>query len=103
MHEVHHGNGLHLYPQASYWDWPFTADKTNPRLLQIERDWIWYKAWSSYAWKCKQGFNERSLNYWSELMAKKFGTDLQHASHILAAYEESGRNCSQVVEALWYH
>lgn len=27
MHEVHHANGLHLYPQASYWDWPYTADK----------------------------------------------------------------------------
>ena len=22
MHRVHHSKGLHLYPQASYWDWP---------------------------------------------------------------------------------
>jgi len=27
MHRVHGANGLHLYPQASYWDWPYTADK----------------------------------------------------------------------------
>ena len=26
MHEVMGGNGLHLYPQASYWDWPYSAD-----------------------------------------------------------------------------
>ncbi|MGN6543162.1 MAG: alpha-d-galacturonidase, partial [Ginsengibacter sp.] len=32
MHDIYHANGLHLYPQASYWDWPYTADKTNPRL-----------------------------------------------------------------------
>ena len=27
MHDVHGANALHLYPQASYWDWPYTADK----------------------------------------------------------------------------
>ncbi len=27
MHNVHGANALHLYPQASYWDWPYTADK----------------------------------------------------------------------------
>jgi hypothetical protein len=55
MHEVMGGNGLHLYPQASYWDWPYSADKVQgKRLLQIERDWIWYKAWARYAWKAKR-------------------------------------------------
>src|SRR5678815_2309063 len=39
MHEVMGGNGLHLYPQASYWDWPYSADSVRgKRLLQIERD-----------------------------------------------------------------
>ena len=53
MHRVHHSKGLHLYPQASYWDWPYTADKlpNGERLLQIDRDWMWYKAWGRYAWK----------------------------------------------------
>ena len=27
MHRAHHSKGLHLYPQASYWDWPYTADR----------------------------------------------------------------------------
>ena len=47
MHRVHHSKGLHLYPQASYWDWPYTADKLDDgsRLLQTDRDWMWYKAW----------------------------------------------------------
>lgn len=30
MHDIQGANGLHLYPQASYWDWPYTADNTTP-------------------------------------------------------------------------
>lgn len=89
MHKVHHGNGLHLYPQASYWDWPYTADKTSPRLLQIDRDWIWYKAWSRYAWNADRDSVEES-RYWSEELAKKYGTDRTHAQYILQAYEQEG-------------
>ena len=74
MHEVMGGNGLHLYPQASYWDWPYSADsvKDGKRLLQIERDWIWYKAWSRYAWKANRNRAEE-INYWSSMLATKFG------------------------------
>src|SRR5258705_1834806 len=71
MHEVMGGNGLHLYPQASYWDWPYSADSVKgKRLLQIERDWIWYKAWSRYAWKSKRDRKEE-VNYLSGLLAAK--------------------------------
>ena len=89
MHQVHHGNGLHLYPQASYWDWPYTADKANPRLLQIDRDWIWYKAWSRYAWNADRD-SLKEVNYWSGLLSKKFGTNKQASKNILTAYEEQG-------------
>ena len=89
MHKVHHGNGLHLYPQASYWDWPYTADKSDPRLLQIDRDWIWYKAWSRYAWKAERDSLEEA-GYWSKLLAEKFGTDKNNGSFILTAYQQSG-------------
>ncbi|MBC7947372.1 MAG: hypothetical protein H7Y42_05800 [Chitinophagaceae bacterium] len=90
MHEVMGGNGLHLYPQASYWDWPYSADSTKgKRLLQIERDWIWYKAWSRYAWKAKRN-REGEMDYWSRLLAKKFGCSMSDGKKILSAYEESG-------------
>jgi hypothetical protein len=91
MHEVMGGNGLHLYPQASYWDWPYSADsvKDGKRLLQIERDWIWYKAWSRYAWKAKRN-REDEINYWGKLLADKFGCSLDDGRWILKAYEESG-------------
>ncbi|HWJ30406.1 MAG TPA: hypothetical protein VNS32_27985, partial [Flavisolibacter sp.] len=46
MHNVYGANGLHVYPQASYWDWPYTADSADTRLLQLDRDWIWYKEWA---------------------------------------------------------
>jgi len=91
MHEVMGGNGLHLYPQASYWDWPYSADsvKGGKRLLQIERDWIWYKAWARYAWKAKRN-REEEIIYWSKLLADKFGCSIEDGKKILKAYEESG-------------
>ncbi len=91
MHEVMGGNGLHLYPQASYWDWPYSADsvKGGKRLLQIERDWIWYSAWSRYAWKAKRN-REEEIVYWSKQLAAKFGCSEADGRRILAAYEESG-------------
>ncbi len=90
MHEVMGGNGLHLYPQASYWDWPYSADSVKgKRLLQIERDWIWYKAWSRYAWKANRNRNDE-MNYWSKLLAQKFGCSVNDGKEILSAYEASG-------------
>ena len=90
MHEVMGGNGLHLYPQASYWDWPYSADSVKgKRLLQIERDWIWYKAWARYAWKAKRNRDEE-ITYWSKLLADKFGCSIGDGKKILKAYEESG-------------
>ncbi len=90
MHEVMGGNGLHLYPQASYWDWPYSADSVKgKRLLQIERDWIWYKAWSRYAWKADRD-RKSEIDYWSELLAAKFGCSKEQGKDILKAYEESG-------------
>lgn len=90
MHEVMGGNGLHLYPQASYWDWPYSADSVRgKRLLQIERDWIWYSAWSRYAWKAKRN-REEEIIYWSKQLASKFGCSEADGRRILTAYEESG-------------
>lgn len=89
MHDVHHGNGLHLYPESSYWDWPYTSDNTNSRTFQIDRDWIWYKAWSRYAWNCHRDKNEE-IKYWSNIIGKKYGTDEKNGKYILDAYNEAG-------------
>jgi len=91
MHEVMGGNGLHLYPQASYWDWPYSADSVKgKKLLQIERDWIWYKAWGRYAWKAKRNRKEE-INYWATLLASKYGCSVEQGKNILEAYEQSGQ------------
>jgi len=88
MHRDYKANGLHLYPQASYWDWPYTADAADPRLLQIDRDWIWYAAWGRYAWNCEQDSTEEN-SYWSRQIGELYGSE--KAGHlILEAYEESG-------------
>ena len=89
MHSVYGASGLHLYPQASYWDWPYTADASEPRLLEMERDWIWYKTWARYAWNCHRD-REGEMAYWSGLLAARYGCDAAHGKEILTAYERSG-------------
>ncbi|MCX2481402.1 hypothetical protein OQY15_20050 [Pedobacter sp. MC2016-15] len=89
MHQVYHANGLHLYPQASYWDWPYTADKNKGRIFQVERDWLWYKEWARYAWKADRNRAEE-LNYWGDQLGEKFGMNADHGKEIMKAYEESG-------------
>ncbi|MBD2705158.1 hypothetical protein IC229_31340 [Spirosoma sp. BT702] len=89
MHSIYGANGLHLYPQASYWDWPYTADKTSPRLLQLDRDWIWYKNWARYAWKANRNRNEE-LTYWGTKLAEKYGFSLEKGKDVLEAYEQAG-------------
>ncbi len=88
MRSDYKANGLHLYPQASYWDWPYTADKVSPRELQIDRDWIWYKAWARYAWKSQRDAAEED-NYWSSQLGNFYGNS-EAGSLIQKAYEESG-------------
>ena len=89
MHHVHHSKGLHLYPQASYWDWPYTADKlpNGERLLQIDRDWMWYRAWGRYAWNCERGDDKA---YWKQQLAEYYGIDTVAAGQLLRAYDETG-------------
>ncbi len=96
MHEVHKGNALHLYPQASYWDWPYTADKTDKRLLQIDRDWMWYKGWSRYAWKAKRDRNSEMI-YWSGLLANQFGLNKDASLNVLKAYEAAGEIAPKIL------
>jgi hypothetical protein len=89
MHSVYGANGLHLYPQASYWDWPYTADKTAPRLLQLDRDWIWYKNWGRYAWNSQRNRPDE-INYWGTQLANKYGLSTDKSKDILEAYEQAG-------------
>ena len=89
MHRVHHSKGLHLYPQASYWDWPYTADKlpNGKRLRQLDRDWMWYQAWGRYSWNDQRGADK---TFWKKELAEYYGIDTIAASRLLNAYDEAG-------------
>ena len=99
MHRVHHSKGLHLYPQASYWDWPYTADKlpNGQRLKQLDRDWMWYQAWGRYAWNDQRGTvpsgsatGTSEASYWQRVLSDYYGLDIIAANHLLNAYNEAG-------------
>ena len=90
MHRVHHSKGLHLYPQASYWDWPYTADKlpNGQRLKQLDRDWMWYQAWGRYAWNDQRG---EDSEYWLKILMDYYGIKDRYTGQlVLDAYNESG-------------
>ena len=101
MHRAHHSKGLHLYPQASYWDWPYTADKLSggQRLKQLDRDWMWYRAWGRYAWNSDRftpgteshiSAMDAEHVYWTRLLADYYGIDSLSAHHLVNAYDEAG-------------
>ncbi len=89
MHNVYESNGLHLYPESSYWDWPYSADKAGERLLQIDRNWLWYKEWARYAWNCHRD-RSQEITYWSTLLGTQFGCSEKQGGDILEAYEQTG-------------
>jgi hypothetical protein len=89
MNKIYGAKGLHLYPQASYWDWPYAADNVKGRLLEVDRDWIWYKEWARYSWNSQRD-RTKEINYWGKALADKYGTSLTGGKAILNAYEESG-------------
>ncbi|MFS0722828.1 hypothetical protein [Paenibacillus sp. 1P07SE] len=82
-----HTNGIHLYP-LFYWDWPYAPDKTEPRLRQMDRDWIWFAAWFRYAWNPDR---DPSLEreYWIAQLAERFGSR-EAGEAILDSYEHTG-------------
>ena len=93
MRVTHHAKGLHLYPQASYWDWPYTADKlpNGERLLQIDRDWMWYKAWGRYAWSEHHHWeDDEDDDYWLYTLSDYYGISEEAATCLLNAYNETG-------------
>lgn len=88
-------NGLHLYP-LFFWDWPYAADKAEPRVRQLDRDWMWYQAWMRYAWN--PDYDETTeKNYWAEQLGKFFGCDQETAAHVLKALEAIGECAPRIL------
>ncbi len=88
--------GVQVFP-LWFWYWPYSADST--RLLQIDRDWLWYAAWGRYAWNADRP-QDQEEQYWKEKIAEKFGVN--SAADILAAYEASGRVMPSVPRMFWF-
>jgi len=88
MHKIQGANGVHIYPQASYWDWPYSADKTEPRLLEMDRDWMWYQTWGRYSWNCNRNKRDE-IAYWSRKLGDFYNCG-KEGKNIEEAYELTG-------------
>lgn len=101
MHSVHGANGLHLFPQANYWDWPYSADKLpgGGRLKEIDRDWIWYQTWARYAWKADRE-RTQEIDFWSDKLAAFYGTNRTGGEHIMTSYDEFGEISPKLIRKM---
>lgn len=88
-------NGLHLYP-LFYWDWPYSPDNTQPRLLQMERDKLWFRAWFRYAWKPDRDEETEKL-YWAQVFSRRYGVSPHNGSLMLNALEAAGRCAPEIL------
>ncbi|WP_199614065.1 hypothetical protein [Paenibacillus alkalitolerans] len=80
-------NGLHLYP-LFFWDWPYSPDRAEPRLRQMDRDWIWFAAWFRYAWNPDRD-PDAERHFWRGALGRRFGAPEAGAA-ILDAYDAFG-------------
>ncbi len=89
-------NGLHLYP-LFYWDWPYTPDNETKRLLQIDRDELWYKAWFRYAWNPDREEKDENT-YWTLVVAERYKISVEAAAHLLEAMEAAGQCAPRILQ-----
>jgi len=89
------GNGLHLYP-LFYWDWPYSPDKAEPRLLQLDRDWMWYEAWFRYAWNPERNEQDEAL-YWAKRVKEHYGISDEAAGLLVAAMNSAGQIAPKIL------
>jgi len=94
--DTENAKGIHLYPLC-YWNWPNSPDKVagGEPLKQIDRDWIWFDAWSRYAWNPRID-EDQDHAYWIETLADKYGNRAA-AEFILDAYNDSGECAPRLV------
>jgi hypothetical protein len=90
-------HGLHLYP-LFYWEWPLSPDNVEPRLRQIDRDWVWYAAWLRYAWRADRD-PEAEREYWTGRFATFFGSSEAGAA-ALQTYESMGNVAPLLIRRL---
>jgi len=88
--------GVQVYP-LWVWYWPYSADRT--RLLQIDRDWLWYAAWGRYSWDADRP-TDQERQYWAGKISERYGK--APALDILGAYEATGRVMPTVPRMFWF-
>ena len=89
------GSGLHLYP-LFYWDWPYSPDKAEPRLKQLDRDWLWYETWFRYAWNPNRNPQVERL-YWINRLSEHFACSAEGAELLLDAIEAAGEIAPRIL------
>jgi len=73
------------------------ADRAEARLLQPERDWIWFAVWARYAWSCDRDRTAEDA-FWTRELGARYGSS-EAGRLLLEAYQRSGEVMPQVIRA----
>ncbi len=90
-------SSLHLYP-LFYWDWPYAPDKAEPRLLQMDRDDLWFRAWLRYAWDPDRDQIEE-FAFWRDRIASVYDCDRGRDAAVLLKAGELAALCQTKILA----
>jgi len=90
--------GVHVYTQ--WYDWPYSGDRVTPKLLQIDRDWMWFGIWGRYAWNPKRAKADED-RYWSARLGERFGMPAAAARKMLEAYVAAGWVAPNLTREFW--
>lgn len=78
--------GLHVFP-LEFWAWPYSMDRSEPRLLGLERDRLWYEAWGRYSWNYARDL-DLEWRHWQQRLAGHFGLEDADADTLLSALQQ---------------
>lgn len=90
--------GLHLYPRKA-WRWPYGCDLPDATQVQWKRDWMWFEAWSRYAWNPDLDPGEEQV-YWRARLTEHFG-DRSAAEKFLASQEAAADVLPGLQRLIW--
>jgi len=90
--------GVHFHTMWA--DWPYSGDRVTPKLLQVDRDWLWFAIWGRYTWNPERAKDQEDA-YWTERIQRRFGMPSRAARQMLKAYVNAGWVAPNLTKQFW--
>lgn len=86
-------NGVHVYP-LRYWDYP-NSSRVDPTGDQLHEHFVWWSAWSRYAWDPNRD-EENEDCFWQRELARHYDLSTEQADALFKAKQKTGPVLPQI-------